>query len=74
MNYRKLPPYRVVLCAIKAEVKAAKMLHQRSQPYPLLKDSEWSLQDKVSVDAAVAHDILRSLQERVDKALRKAQA
>jgi hypothetical protein len=65
------PPYRRVIVAIKREINLAKRLSRLGQPYCLTCRPDRQMQGKRKVNAAVAHDVLKSLlQSRVEEALR----
>ena len=66
-----IPPYRLVIHAIKTEIKRAARLSKRGRPYCLTCRPERQMQGKREVNAAVAHDVLKSLlQSRVEEALK----
>jgi len=65
------PPYRRVIVAIKREIKLAKRLSRLGKPYCLTCRPDRQMQGHRKVNAAVAHDVLKSLlQSRVEEALR----
>lgn len=66
-----IPPYRLVIGAIKTEIKLAARLAKLGKPYCLTCRPDRQKQGQRNVNAAVAHDVLKSLlQSRVEEALK----
>ena len=66
-----IPPYRMVIGVIKTEIKRAARLAKLGRPYCLTCRPDRQMQGNREVNAAVAHDVLKSLlQSRVEEALK----